>query len=122
MILIEAYKSVYNYDLITTVKSHLDSSYKESKLGLNGYSFTKQNHPLNTKRGGVRLYFKETLPIKEHPDLALLPVCIVCGIKIKRNNIFIAVIYRSPSQKHDEFQNFMTDFENLPSNMSADKP
>ena len=37
-------------------------------------------------------------------------------------SIFFAVIYRSPSQKHDEFDNFRTDFEILLSNMSTENP
>ena len=112
---------MYNYDLIAIFETHLDSSYNENKLRLNGYSFIKQNHPLDIKRGSVGLYFKETLPIKERPDLVPLPECIVCEIKIERKSIFFTVIYRSPSQKQDEFDNFMTDFEIFLSNMSAEK-
>ena len=39
--LIEAYNSVYNYDLIGIVETHLDSTVDESKLDLTGYSFLK---------------------------------------------------------------------------------
>ena len=53
--LLEVYNSVYNYDLIAIVETHLDNSYHENKLALNGYSFIKQNHLLNIKRGGVGL-------------------------------------------------------------------
>ena len=39
--LMEAYSSVYNYDLIGIVGTHLDSTVDEEKLSLNGYTFIK---------------------------------------------------------------------------------
>ena len=56
--LIEAYNSVYNYDLIGIVEPHHD------RLALDGYSFIKSNHPQNVKRGGVGLYVKDSLASK----------------------------------------------------------
>ena len=51
--LMEAYNSVYNYDLIGIVETHLDSTIDEERLALDGYSFHKENHPQNVKRGGM---------------------------------------------------------------------
>ena len=79
--LIEAYNSVYRYDLIGIVETHLDSSVDESKIELDGYNFMKNNHPLNVKRGGVGLYVKDTFPAKERADLETLPECIVCDLQ-----------------------------------------
>ena len=31
---------------------------------INGYSLLRDDHPNNIKRGGVRIYFKESLPEK----------------------------------------------------------
>ena len=49
--LIEAYKSIYNYDLISIVETHLDNSIDLARLALNGYTFIEDNHPLNINRG-----------------------------------------------------------------------
>ena len=62
--LIEACNSVYNYDIIGIVETHLDSTVEEDRLALNGYSFMKDNHPQNVKRGGVCLYIKDSLASK----------------------------------------------------------
>ena len=43
--LMEAYNSVYNYDLIGIVETHLDSTVDKDRLDLNGYTFIKDNHP-----------------------------------------------------------------------------
>ena len=56
--LLEAYISIYNYDLIGIVETPLDSSIDEGRLALNGYTFIKNNHPLNVKRGGIGLILK----------------------------------------------------------------
>ena len=60
--LIEAFNSVYKHDLIGIVETHLDSTFDDGRLTLDGYNFFKSNHPQNVKRGGVGLYVKESLP------------------------------------------------------------
>lgn len=44
-LLIEAYNSVCNYDLISNVETHIDSTIDEDRLSLDGYMFIKENHP-----------------------------------------------------------------------------
>ena len=80
--LLEANNSLYNYDLLGIVETYLDSSVDENKVIIPGYTFIKSNHPLNTKRGGVGLYIKETVPARERPDLVKLPESIVCEIQL----------------------------------------
>ena len=96
--LMEAYNSVYNYDLIGIVETHLDSTIDEDRLALGGYTFFKSNHPHNVKRGGVGLYVKDTLPSRERSDLVTLSECIVFEIQANRKKYFFAIIHRSPSQ------------------------
>ena len=88
--LIEAYNSVYDYDLIGIVETHLDSTIDENKLALNGYTFINDNHPQNVKRGSVGLYIKDSLPSKSRSDLVTLPKCIVYEIQINRKKYFFA--------------------------------
>ena len=102
--------SVYNYDLIGIVETHLDSTIDENKLAL------------NVKRGGVGLYMKDSLPSKRRSDLVTLPECIVYEIQINRKKYFFAVIYRSPSQDQNEFDSFTIDFELMLSKMHAENP
>ena len=120
--LMEAYNSVYNYDLIGIVETHLDTTVDESKLAIDGYTFIKSNHPQNVKRGGVGLYIKETFPAKERSDLETLPECIVCEIQIKRKKYFFTVLYRSPSQSQAEYEEFTKNFDIMLSKMAAENP
>ena len=109
--LIEADNSVYNYDLIGVVETHIDSTVDEDRLSLDGSTFHKANHPQNVKRGGVGLYVKDSLPSKNRSDLVTLPECVVCEIQLKKKKYFSVVIYRSPSQNQNEFDNFTIDFK-----------
>ena len=120
--LIEAYNTVYNYDLIGIVETHLDNTVDETKLAIDGYSFYKSNHPQNGKRGGVGLYVKESFPARERNDLKTLSECIVCEIQIKGKKYFFTVLYRSPSQSQEELEVFINKFELMLSKMASENP
>ena len=120
--LIEAYNSLYNYDLLGIVETHLDDTIDQERLALKGYNLITCNHPLNIKRGGVGLYIKESLSNKRRPDMTTLSECIVCELHLDRKKYFFVVLYRSPSQDQDEFECFMNKFELMLSNMSAEEP
>ena len=120
--LIEAYNSVCNYDLIGIVETHIDSTVDKDRLALDWYTFRKENHPKDVKRGGVGLYVKDSLPSKNRPDLVTLPECVVCEIQLNKKKYFFVVIYRSPNQNQNEFDIFTMNFELLLSKLHAENP
>ena len=89
---------------------------------LNGYSFIRQNHPQDIKRGGVGLYIKDSMPYKERSDIATLPECIVVQLQLNRKKLCFTIIYRSPSQSHEEYESFLINFELMLSKMFAENP
>ena len=127
--LINAYNTVNKYDIIALAETHLDSAIdlpdnfcQASKLHIEGYSFIRRDHPANTKRGGVGLFYKDSLAIIERNDLELLSECLVCQLMIDRKKLFFVVTYRSPSQDHDEFQNFLEHFEAMVMKLQDEDP
>ena len=120
--LIEAYNSVYNYDLVGIVEIHLNDTIDCSKLDINGYTFMNSNHLHNVKRGGVGLYVRNSFPVIRREDLAVLPECIVCEIHLDNKKYFFTVLYRSPSQSQTEFQGFKNNFEVMLSRMTGQSP
>ena len=86
------------------------------------YTFLNNNHPLDIKRGGVGLYVKDSFPAIRRPELEILPECIICEIQLDRKKYFFVVVYRSPSQSHVEFENFMNTFEQMLSLLAAENP
>ena len=77
---------------------------------------------MNVRRGGVGLYIKDSLPKKPRPETATIPESIVCELHIDRKKYFFIVMYRIPSQNQQEFDNFMINFEQMLSKISAEEP
>ena len=112
--ILEAYATTHNFDLICLTETFLDSSYQndDPRLQLTGYSILRVDHPMNIKRGGVCIYYKDHLPLICKPNLTPLDECLVCELKVGNKKCFITVLYRSPSQSLEEFENFKNGWEN----------
>ena len=91
---LQAYNSIYKYGFVCLSETYL--------IEVEGYKVIRADHPDNIKRGGVYIYYKESLPVRVinttyfKEDLLLE---MSCNIK----NLMVSVIYRSPSQTNDEF-------------------
>ena len=59
--LLEAYITVNNFHIICLSETFLDSSFLDDdpRLNLNSYSLIRVDHPSDTKRGGVCIYYKK---------------------------------------------------------------
>ena len=66
-------------------ETFLDSSIPidENTLSIPIYSMIRADHPSNTKRGGVCLYYNEHLPIIRKDDISNLKECLVAEITAK---------------------------------------
>ena len=54
---------MYKHDFICLLETYLDSTIPDSLLELDGYNLVHTDHPNNIKRGGVCIYYKESLPV-----------------------------------------------------------
>ena len=121
--LLEAYNTVHKYDFICISETCFDSlgESEDDDLRINGYKSIQIDHPLNTKRGGVCMYYKESLVVKMI-NISYLQECLLCEVMIDNIRGCIALIYRSPSQNSLEFQHFLSGFEQLLINIEGFKP
>ena len=62
----KAYISVHKFDIICLSEAYLDSTVplNDDYLVIYGYDLIRSDHPSNTKRGGVCLYYKNYLPLR----------------------------------------------------------
>ena len=111
---LEAYNSLYKHDFICISETYFDSSILEgdSSFQLDGYKVIRADHPSNTKRGGVCIYYKELLSVRAL-NLTNLNECIICEVSIQNCKGYIGVIYRSPNQSTAEFEEFLSNFEDI---------
>ena len=72
------------YDIIYLTETFLDSSVEndDDRISIPGYNLLCADHPSNTKRGGVCIYYKDHLPIIKRNDLCQLHECLVTELKI----------------------------------------
>ena len=50
---------------------------------LDGHNLIRSDHPSNTKRGGVCIYYKESLAVRL-VDITPLHECLVCEVTIQK--------------------------------------
>ena len=87
--LLEAYAITNNFDIFCLSETFLDSSYSNNdpRLQLSGYSLVRADHPMDTQRGGVCIYYKEYISLICKHNLTLLDQCLVCELKISNKTM-----------------------------------
>ena len=121
--LLQAFITQHNYDIIClseTLNSSIHSD--DNRIKLNEYNLIRSDHPSDSKRGGVCIYYKEHIPLVKRDDICTLDNCLVTEIRSQNETCFLTCIYCSPSQNHAEFQNFCAKFDTLLNNINDEFP
>ena len=118
--LIEAFITTSNFDIVCLSETFLDSTIPDDDVNIqiNGFSLLRADYPNNIKRGGVCIYFKESLPSIKRNDLTNLKDCLVTEINVNNEKCFFTCLYRSPSKNYDNLKHFCTNFDLLLSNIN----
>ena len=110
--LLRVYVVITKFDVVFLSETYLDSSNlsDDDNFNLPGYSVVRADHVSIIKKGGVCIYFKNSLPLKVL-DIQLLQECINFEINIADKTCNFISFYRSPSQSKDEFESFADNLE-----------
>ena len=102
---LKAYNSTYKYNFTCISETFLDSSFEpgNTDLVLDYYNLIWSDHPSNTKRGGVCIYYKESFAV-HLVDITSLLECQACEVTKQNKKGYVAVMYRSPSQNSIELK------------------
>ena len=119
---LKAYKSVYKYDFLCVSGTFPNSSFEsnDKDLTIEDYNLIRGDHPSNTKRGGVCIYYEESLAVRI-VNITSLTECLVCEVTIQNKKGYVAVVYRSPRQSTSEFESFLSGSEDLLRNALCSK-
>ena len=79
---------------------------------VSGYSLIRSDHPSNTKRSSVCIYYKEPLVVR-FGNITSITECLICEVTIQNKKGYAAVVYKSPSQSTSEFESFLSGLEDL---------
>ena len=95
-----------------------------SNEDINGFSPDPflSNKDSDTRNGGVCMYFKESLPIKEKRDLESLRETIVAEIWLDRKKVFIVLSYRHPNMSNDDSVQYTSLLENIYASIREENP
>ena len=96
--LIQSYALSYNTDIIFLSETFLIFQ-----------DILRSDHPSNTKRGSVCMFYKDNLTVIRRDDLFALTKCIVTEIQFGKKSMFFACNYRSPV-KIQVFENYGQNF------------
>ena len=120
--LIKACNTSHKYDFICINETYLDSTVAadDQDLAIEGYNLVRADHPKNLKRGGVCIYYNESLAI-QLINLNYLSECLLCEFTFDNTKGYITVLYRSPSQTGSTFNHFLLNFEKMLQKISAFK-
>ena len=110
--LLKAYLTIHKTDIKCLSETYLDSSFlvNDENLVIQGYNLVRCDHFTNSKRGGVCIYYKDSLPLKII-DIHHLQECINFHLIIGGKLCDFITLYRSPNQSHDEFNLFIKNLE-----------
>ena len=64
--LLKAYLAIHKFDIVCLSETYLNSGFPfdDDNLDIPGYIMVRADHPANSKRGGVCMYYKNCLPLK----------------------------------------------------------
>ena len=88
--MIEAFISTHNFDILCLPESLLDSTIdiNDGNINISGYAVLRADHPSNSKRGGVCIYFKQSLPLIRNDNLSTVQKTIVTEIPVENEACF----------------------------------
>ena len=122
--LIEAYISLHHYDIMALSETMLDNSISSEDIYIEGLSreVYRNDHPINSKVGGVCMYFRDGLAIKQRRDLEMMQETIVSEVNTSRKKIFFITVYRSPSQNSEQFENLISNMQIMINRLQMERP
>ena len=109
------------YDFICLSETYLDSTTPDELIKIKGYKPIRADHPDNIKRGGVCIYYNESLPVRDI-KLSYFKETLLLEMDYNNKKVIVSVIYRSPSQNNDEFNLLLSNLERLLCDINKRKP
>ena len=103
--LLSAFISVHKLDIICLSETYFNSETlpDDDNLEIPSYNIIRKDHPSSTKRGGVYVCYKNTLPFKLI-NIKYLQVCITFEIRIGIKCCKFICLSRSSSHTNDKFK------------------
>ena len=120
---LQAFNLVHKFEILCISETHIDSSVSkdDNALSIERYSIIRADHPSNTTRGDVCIYYNDKISVRQMSN-ENLPESLACEIVIGKRKMYVITLYRSPSQNRSEFEYFLLSLEKLLCNLRKKDP
>ena len=108
--LLKTYNSTYKHDFMSLSETYLDSTTPDSLLEVERYNLLRVDHSNNIKRSKVCIYYKGSLPSRVI-SLPYLNQALLLEVTYNNKKLIVSVIYISSSQNNNEWESFLSNFE-----------
>ena len=73
ILLLQVYVTQYNCDIICLSETYLNSSIQkdDDRIKIDGYNLIRSDHPSDSKKGGVCIYYKDHVSLIKRDDIVL---------------------------------------------------
>ena len=107
MLLLKADEAVYKFDTICLSETYHDPKtlLDDDNLDIAGYKLVRSDHPSNSKRGGVCIYYKEPLLLR-FINANYSNECVRFIIRIGEKLCSFISLYRTSNQTQGGFDKF----------------
>ena len=120
--LIQSLNAFNDYDIIAITETALNNETSDDRLALDGFLPIRRDLPTGDTHGGVMIYYKNSLALRERPDLENQENTLVCEISVDKKKIIFSVIYRKFGQSKTEFDSFASNFDIMCKNINDENP
>ena len=112
LLVLTAYIMLYKFEIICLSETYLDSinPNNDDKLQILGRTLIGSDHPSNTQRGRVCIYYESFLPLKVI-NIGYLHECLSFELQTGNKICNFVALFRSPTQSQDNFETFADSFE-----------
>ena len=91
--LLEAHNSIFKYDIISVNETNLNNAVEIPEPLMNDdYTFISANNSSNKKRGGVGIFYKNSLPVVIRNDLSFGEAIVIELRFGRKKNIFYSIV------------------------------
>ena len=93
ILLLQAHITERNYDIICLTETFLNSSIlgDDNRIKIDGYNLIRSDHPSDSKKSGVCIYYKEHIPLILRDDINTLDNWLVTEIR-SQNEKFVFTV------------------------------
>ena len=120
--LIQHYNAINDFNLIAITETALKNEIPNEKIEIPGYCPIRCDLANGDSHGGVMIYHKENMAVKNRSDLFDHKNTLVLELSIAKKKVFFILVYRKHGQTLMEFNNFIETFETLLSKIENERP